>query len=287
MLGLARWSSCRGSLRAVVRIAGYSGVDEAKKAFSPAFDAAYTDLLQRKLGLTALKLGSNWVDVLSSEADEANKATNEATNEATREASPDAQFVLELFRLMAGCRADFTDTWRALIDVPTLSVALNTTRSSGVPLTGGHGRRAGVDASPCEGARDSDEDRRGKGRDSAGNKNGSVDGNGREWEMSDDELLRPLRDVLKASGASSTQMRGWATWTREYMARIDFQVRWHGRGHTFPKLVRRHAASVIMFCVDCALASRSLGEITFSHTIAVLQHEPSLPTQHEKSNFYV
>lgn len=199
----------RGALRGVVRNAGYSGVAEANKAFSPAFDAAYTHLLQRKLGLTALKLGNNWVDVLRSEADEA--------SETTREASPDAQFVLELFRLMAGCRADFTDTWRALSDVPALSVALHTTRSPGLPLAGRHQHRAGVDAS---------------------NKGGSMGGSDRDWELSDDELLRPLRAVLEASGASSAHMRGWATWTRKYMARIDSQVRWLTRyWRHFPTLV--------------------------------------------------
>lgn len=233
-------------MRDVVRDAGYSGVAEASKAFSPAFDAAYTGLLQRKLGLTALKLGSNWSDILRSEVDEA--------NETIREASPDARFVLELFRLMASCRADFTDTWRALSDVPALSVALHTTRPAGLPSAGRHQHRAGVDAS------DLDQDRAERVRDRSSNKYGSAGGNERDWEMSDNELLQPLRAVLKDSVASSAHMRDWATWTREYMARIDSQVRLlTGYRRRFPKWVpgmpfySRRGRSLYRLCACLAI----------------------------------
>lgn len=96
-----------------------SGVAEAKKVFSPTFDAAYTEHLQRKLGLTNMNLvgGRGWVDILK------NQDTDGRSHEAVGDVSSDTQFVLELFRLMACTGTDFTKTWQSLINVPSLSEA--------------------------------------------------------------------------------------------------------------------------------------------------------------------
>lgn len=99
--------------------AGVSGVAEANAAFSPAFDAAYTAHLQKKLGLRGMDLGSGWVNP--------RRSGGAPPGEMQEKLPRDAQFVLSFFNLMASCRTDFTETWRALLDVPALSERLGAT----------------------------------------------------------------------------------------------------------------------------------------------------------------
>lgn len=168
--------------------AGVSGVAQANQAFSPAFDAAYTTRLERKFGLCGMKLGSGWMHPSRSDGGGAGSSTK------------DAQFVLEFFRLMSACRVDFTDTWRALLGVPALSAAHNVQRRSGTPLHLG-----------------ADDTEAGDGHAGAsGIQKDAIYGN-------HEEELRPLLPVLTAAGASSEQMREWATWVHEYSSRIDTQ----------------------------------------------------------------
>ncbi len=173
------------SFRYFLLFAGLSGVARANEAFSPAFDAAYTSILQRKLGLSGMELGSGWMHPSRSGGGAAG-------------ATKDAQFVLEYFRLMSTCRVDFTDTWRALLDVPALSMTRKARRFSGGAVEGGEGRS---------------DIGQGSGRDCAsGTQEDDTWGN-----------LRPLRSVLMAAGASGKQIREWAAWVHEYSSRIDTQ----------------------------------------------------------------
>lgn len=116
--------------------------------------------------------------------------------EATTE---DGQFVLEYFRLMSVCRVDFTDTWRALLDVPALSAARKVQRSGAPVHSGGDGTEVGGGDGCASGSRED-----------------AICGN-------DEEALRPLLSVLTAARASSEQMREWAAWVRDYSSRIETQ----------------------------------------------------------------
>lgn len=168
--------------------AGVSGVARANETFSPAFDAAYTTNLERKFGLCGMKLGSGWMHPSRSAGGAAGGATK------------DAQFVLEYFRLMSACRVDFTDTWRALLDVPALSAAHKVQQRSGAPVHSGvDGTQAGV----------------GRGC-ASGTQEDTICGN-------DEEVLRPLLSVLTAAGASREHKRQWAAWAHDYSSRIDIQ----------------------------------------------------------------
>lgn len=121
----------------------------------------------------------------------------------------DAQFVLDFFRLMSSCRVDFTDTWRALLDVPALSAARKAQQPSGAPV---HSRAD--DGTELGGDRGC----------ASGTQEDTICGN-------DEEALRPLLSVLTAAGASSEQMREWTAWVREYSSRIDTQ----GIGKSHPE----------------------------------------------------
>ena len=177
-----------------------SGVARANEAFSPAFDAAYTSILQRKLGLSGMELGSGWMHPL--------RYGGGAVG-----ATKDARFVLEYFRLMSACRVDFTGTWRALLDVPALSVARKSRKVSGGSMQSGG---AGAARSNIG---------QGGGRGGAsGTQEDDIWGN-------NEEALRPFRSVLMAAGASGEQMREWAAWVDEYSSRIDTQ----GIGKFHPK----------------------------------------------------
>lgn len=135
-----------------------------------------------------MKLGSGWMH------------PSRSGGEATGATTEDAQFVLEYFRLMSSCRVDFTDTWRALVNVPGLSAARKAQQLSGAAV------RSGADGTDVGG-------RRGCASDTEEETIGG----------SDEEALRPLRSVLTAAGASDVQMREWAAWVREYSSRIDSQ----------------------------------------------------------------
>ena len=127
--------------------------------------------------------------------------------EAVGATTEDAQFVLKYFRLLSSCRMDFTDTWRALLDVPGLSAVRKAQQLSGLSS------RPGADGSDVGGGR------------------GCASGNQEEIICAnDEEALRPLRSVLAAAGASTEQMREWAAWVREYSSRIDTQ----GIGKSYP-----------------------------------------------------
>lgn len=165
-------------LAVAVARAGVSGVAEANAAFSPAFDAAYTAHLQKKLGLRGMDLGSGWIHP--------QRSGSAPPGEMQENLPPDAQFVLNFFNLMTACRTDFTETWRALLDVPALSVARKARRN----LTAEQSGATGVEDDICG---------------------------------DDEETLRPLSAVLNAAGASSTARKQWATWIREYSSRIDSQ----------------------------------------------------------------
>lgn len=169
--------------------AGVSGVARANEAFSPAFDAAYTTSLERKFGLCGMKLGSGWMHPSRSRGGAAGATTE------------DAQFVLKFFRLMSSCRVDFTDTWRALLDVPALSATSKTQQFSRAPTV-----HSGAD-----------------GGTELGGGRGCANGTQEEAIYSNEQALRPLLSVLMAAGASSEQMREWAAWVREYSSRIDTQ----------------------------------------------------------------
>lgn len=162
--------------------AGQSGIAEANDAFLPAFDAAYTFRMQRKLGLEGMDLGNDWAAALRSGSAERHQGTHATL-------SWDAVFLLDLLRLMANCRTDFTDTWRALIDVPGSSEALKSRNSSELD-------------SDSVGAGESHED----------------------MEVWDDECLQPLAAVLARAKPSQKQRQQWAQWIRQYMARIDSQA---------------------------------------------------------------
>lgn len=190
---------CRG-----VHCAGVSGAAEANDAFSPAFDAAYTAILQRKLGLSGMELGSGWIHPA--------RSGGAASDTTTGEVPSDAKFVLRLFRLMSECRTDYTETWRALLDVPALSMTCTGQKVAG--------ERSPSGAHVAEGL---DDERQGPAS-SAGGARDSICGD-------DEEVLRPFRAVLKTAGASSTQMREWAIWVREYSSRIATQ----GIGRSHPE----------------------------------------------------
>lgn len=195
-----------------------SGVAEANKAFSPAFDSTYTNHLQRKFGLTGMELGSGWVDAL--------RDGGTPPCETKAELSSDAQFVWRFLRLMSTCETDFTDTWRALLDVPALSAVPKTTTPEGLEVRSGKEGIAGGQACTSVGLDDAGT----KAPEGSQNRDGTAeecctrDGGGSE--VTDGDALRPLITVLRAAGVSSDRMRGWAEWTREYMARIDTQASW-------------------------------------------------------------
>ncbi|CBJ27840.1 conserved unknown protein [Ectocarpus siliculosus] len=180
---VSAWN-CERLAEAFSPIVGVSGVAEANAAFSPAFDAAYTVHLQKKLGLSGMDLGSGWIHP--------RRSGDAPAGEMQEKLPPDAQFVLSFFDLMAACRTDFTETWRALLDVPALSVARKARRN----LTTEHLEATGVEDDICN---------------------------------DDEETLRPLSSVLNAAGASSTARKQWATWIRDYSSRIDSQG--IGNGH--------------------------------------------------------
>ncbi|CAM9859545.1 unnamed protein product [Ectocarpus fasciculatus] len=179
---VSAWN-CERLAEAFSSIVGVSGVAEANAAFSPAFDAAYTAHLQKKLGLRGMDLGSGWVHP--------RRSGGAPPGEMQEKLPPDAQFVFSFFNLMAACRTDFTETWRALLDVPAQSVARKARRNLTTEQSG-----AGVVDAFC---------------------------------ADDEETLRPLSAVLNAAGASSTTRKQWATWIREYSSRIDSQG--IGNGH--------------------------------------------------------
>lgn len=174
---------------------------QANDAFSPAFDAAYTANLQRKFGLSGMELGSGWMHPLRSGG-------------IAPRTTQDAQFVLKFFRLMSACRVDFSDTWRALLEIPASSVADKALLFSGLRVQPGAsaiGAKTGLDSEKAKcGA--------------SGTKEGMMC-------STDEEVLRPLLSVLEAAGASSEQMREWASWVREYSSRIDT----HGIGNSHPE----------------------------------------------------
>lgn len=177
---------------------------QANDAFSPAFDAAYTANLQRKLGLFGMELGNGWMHPSRSGG-------------GGPHTTKDAQFVLEYFRLMSACRVDFSDTWRALLDVPASSVADQAHQFSGQLVQSGDSTM-GAKRAPYAGL------------DSA-EKVGRCGASGTEEDTicsTDEEVLQPLLSVLQAAGASSEQMQQWASWVREYRSRIDT----HGIGNS-------------------------------------------------------
>lgn len=196
-------------------IAGVSGVAEADKAFSPAFDSTYTAHLQRKFGLTGMELGSGWVDLL--------RDGGASSCETKADLSSDAQFVLRFFGLMATCGTDFTDTWRALLHVPALSTV--PPKKTGLENVGLKEEGiAGRQASTYEGLDGAGTRISGKHRNGDSTSEGCCTRDGVESEVTDEEVLRPLVKVLKAAGVSSDRMTGWAKWLREYMGRIDTQA---------------------------------------------------------------
>lgn len=180
---------------------------QANEAFSPAFDAAYTANLERKLGLFGMELGSGWMH------------PSRSGGGAPR-TTKDARFVLTYFRLMSACRVDFTDTWRALLDVPASSVAGKAHPFSEPRMQSEAGTMGGKPR-PCA---------RLGAADKAGNRCASSTEEGIICNT-DEEMLRPLLSVLKAAGTSSEQMREWASWVREYSSRIDTQ----GIGNSHPE----------------------------------------------------
>lgn len=190
-------------------LTGVSGIAEAKKAFSPAFDAAYSEHLQRKLGLTDMKLvgGRGWVDILKSlDADG-------REHETVGDVSSDTRFVLELFRLMTCTGTDFTNTWQSLMNVPSLSEAQSS--------------RARVGSEEFFAPTDSSDK----------NDGAVVEESHQECnegvELSDEEVLRPITDVLRASRVPREYRGEWACWIRKYMARIDSQVTYCSFLHMF------------------------------------------------------
>lgn len=195
--------------------AGVSGVAQANKAFSPAFDSAYTAHLQRKFGLTGMELGSGWVDVV--------RDGGVSRCETKSELSSDAQFVSRFLGLMATCGTDFTDAWRALLGVPALSTVPKTKTESEEVRLGKEGI-AGGQAGTYEGLDEAGMRAPGKHRNGDNTSGGCCPRDGDGPEVTDEEALRPLLKVLRAAGMSSDRMRDWAEWTRAYMARIDTQA---------------------------------------------------------------
>lgn len=193
--------------------AGQSGIAEANAVFSPAFDEAYTLHLQRKLGLEGMELGDEWVAALRHPSEE---------RSGTLAIPSDREFVMDLMRLMADCGTDFTDTWRAFIEVPPMSVALRRKVSSGSRP------RSAEEMQPESNAMPMSREREGLGDPDFGYRDGS------NWEertktrvnidVTDDECLRPLSAVLTAAGTSGDRKKQWARWIRRYMARIDTQA---------------------------------------------------------------
>lgn len=203
--------------------AGVSGVAEANKAFSPEFDITYTNHLQRKFGLTGMELGSGWVDAL--------RDGGTSPCEMKTELSSDAQFVLRFFQLMSTCETDFTDTWRALLDVPALSTVPKIT-PAGLEVRVVKEGMARGQASTTVGLDDAGTGAPGgsQNRESAAEECCCTrDGDGSQ--VPDEKALRPLVSVLRAAGVSSDQMRDWAEWTRDYMARIETQASFWERFH--------------------------------------------------------
>lgn len=143
-----------------------------------------------------MELGSGWMHPTRSGGEAAG-------------ATKDAQFVLEYFRLMSASRVDFTDTWRALLDVPALSMTRESRRFAEASMQSGAG-----DA--VEGGEARSDVGQGSGRDCAS-------GNQEVGTWGTNEALRPLRSILMAAGASGEQMREWAAWVHEYSSRIDTQ----------------------------------------------------------------
>lgn len=167
-----------------------------------------------------MELGSGWVDVLRD-----GDASPSETSEMKVELSSDAQFVSRFFRLMTTCETDFTDTWRALLDVPALSMVPKATSPAGLKVRVGKEGIAGGQASTSVGLDEGSTRVPGGNRNRDSTAEGWSTRDGDAPEVTDEEALRPLFSVLRATGVSSDRMRGWAGWTREYMARIDTQVR--------------------------------------------------------------
>lgn len=193
-----------------------SGVAEANEAFSPAFDAAYTAHLERKLGLAGMELGNGWVDLLRNGA--------AGIGETKGQLSPDANFVLEFFVLMSTCRTDFTRTWRALLDVPAFSVALRNKCSSGSRFQS-KAERLTLNKTPSSKGCDplsKDLGRGGQNPPITSDADNSQDGY--RVEITDEEALRPFLAILKEAEVSNKQIQAWAAWIREYMVRIDTQA---------------------------------------------------------------
>lgn len=120
------------------------------------------------------------------------------------EVPSDARFVLRLFRLMSECRTDYTGIWRALLDVSALSSTHEAQQLSGTQSQSGADVTENVEI-------------RGAGPASVDSSEEGITGG------DDEETLRPLRAILNAAGASSTQLEEWAIWLREYSSRIGAQ----------------------------------------------------------------
>lgn len=188
--------------------AGQSGVAEANSAFSPAFDAAYTAHLQRKLGLEGMDLGNGWAAVLR------NRYT---PNEGPVNLPPDGVFVLDLLRLMEDCGTDYTDTWRALSGVPALSVTQDGDDVSGLRTRSGGDSISSVGPNKMRAA----------GPDLDIGEDGQPECGGlmrEDVEICDSKCLQPMSAILADAKVSGDQMRRWAQWIRQYMVRIDEKV---------------------------------------------------------------
>lgn len=193
--------------------AGLSGVARANEAFSPAFDDAYTTYVQNKLGLAGMDLGEGWMHESRSEGCKRGAGSNNGSSDS-KGITSDAVFVMELFGLMADAETDFTDTWRALMEVPALSAASNETMSF-------LSARAPKGPIPPETVSRSSPPHEVE-KASVGTE--LSDGTGYSRIIRDEECLRPLRKVLEVAKVSSEQAGRWGRWIGEYMARIDSQV---------------------------------------------------------------
>lgn len=162
-----------------------------------------------------MDLGNGWTAALRSGSVEPSKGTPALL-------SRDAVFLLDFLRLMADCRTDFTDTWRALMEVPALSVALKSRDFLELRM------RAGARVEPSTGSNGVRTVDPGLGEDgnwacdsSDGEAASKSHGNMEGW---DDECLQPLAAILARAKPSRKQRRQWAQWIRQYMARIDTQA---------------------------------------------------------------
>lgn len=170
-----------------------------------------------------MNLGAGWVRALQHD--------QSSVIEGSRQVSSDAVFVLEFLHLMADCRVDFSDTWRALMEVPALSVALR------VPSSLPYGTSPETNPRHVESIE--------PGYQAKKEYLVNILGAGIEVEehachrifggpttesytqirdITDEECLRPLSAVLRASNSTIEQLKGWSRWIRRYMARIDLQV---------------------------------------------------------------